>query len=181
MAQYTTATKIFLTVDGQSTSFLTASNFADWFIQAFASSTLSIVMYWIIIAVSLTLISRFFGGKQTTLRNSFVILGYLLSVFMVLYTVRLAMYLALPSIPFETTSWPPVDQVAIDNALSLVAQSWGPLFIYQLGTYFTFVAFAWLVLLGAVAVRTMREISWAKSSVISIIGFAFTLFLFGLP
>lgn len=181
LAQYTTATKIVLTIDGQPTSFLVANNFIDWFVQTFASSTLSIVMYWLVLAVSLTLISRFFGGRETPLRNSLVILGYLLSVLVVLYAVRAAIYLALPSISFQTSSWPPMDQPAIDNALSLIAESWGPLFIYQFGTYFTFFAFAWLVLLGAIAVKTMREISWTKAGVISIIGFALTLFLFGLP
>lgn len=180
-AQYATATKIFLTINGQPTSFTATDFFANWFTNILATTNIYIVMYWLVFAVGLALVGRFFGGKEVKLRSSFVILGYLLSVLVVLYTVRTITYLALPPIAFETGSWPPVEQAEIDAALSRMSQNWGPLLVYQFGSYFTLVSFAWLVLLGIVAVKAMRDISWPKASLVSVAGFMLTAFLFGLP
>jgi hypothetical protein len=91
------------------------------------------------------------------------------------------MYLALPSIQFQTDSWPPMSQTAVDDALTLMAQSWGPLFAYQFGSYFTLVSLAWLVILGMIAVKTMREVSWVKASIVSVVASLITVFLLQLP
>jgi len=181
LGHYASGTKIILRVDGQWTSFLATSGFADWFTRTFAQTALYILMYWFMFALGLALAGRFSKGRETTLRNSFVIFGYLLSVLVVLYAVRAVMYLALPSISFEISSWPPSEQVEIDNVVTLMSETWRPLFIYQFGMYFSLVAFAWLVLLGGVAVKTMREISWAKASAVTFVGFLFPVVLFGLP
>lgn len=180
-AQYASAARIILTISGQPTSFLATDGFAVWFTGTFSTTILYIAMYWLVLSVGLALFGRVFGGRDASLRSSFVVLGYLLSVFLVLYTVRAVMYLGLPSIAFQTSSWPPLDQVERDAALILITQNWEPQLIYQLGNYFTLIAFAWLVLLGTVAVKSLREISWAKASIVSVIGYVFTVFLFGLP
>jgi hypothetical protein len=178
-AQYALATRIFLTVNGQLTSFTATDSFANWFATFLASTDLYIVLYWLVFAVGLALVSRFFGGKEVKLRSSFVILAYLLSVLVVLYAVRTIMYLAIPPIAFETGSW---EQVFFDDAaLTRMSENWGPLLVYQFGSYFTFVSFAWLVLLGVMAVKAMRDISWPKASLVSVAGFMFTAFLFGFP
>jgi len=181
LAQYASATKIILTVDGQLTSFLATNGFSDWLVRTFTSTIIYILIYWLVFAVGLALTGRFFKGRETSLRHSFVILGYLLSVLVVLYAVRVAMYLALPPISFGISSWPPTEQAGIDEAVALMTQTWGSLYVYQFGTYFSLVAFAWLVLLGGIAVKTMREISWTKASIVSFLGFLFTGLLFGLP
>jgi len=181
LAQYATATRIFLTVNDQPTSFVATDSFTNWFTNILASTSFFVVLYWLIIAAGLALVSRFFGGKEVKLRNSLVIFAYLLSVFVVLYAVRAVTYMALPPITFETGSWPPVDQAAIDAALERISQNWGNLFIYQFGSYFTFVSLVWLVLLGTIAVKTMRDISWGKASLVSVTGFMIAVLLFGVP
>ena len=180
-AQYATATRIFLTINGQPTSFTATDLFPNWFTSILATTNLYIVLYWLVFASGLALVGRFFGGKQVKLRSLLVILAYLLSVLIVLYAVRTITYLALPPIAFETGSWPPVEQAQIDAALNLMSQNWGSLLAYQIGSYFTFVSFAWLVLLGVVAVKATRDISWPKASLVSVAGFMFTAFLFGFP
>ncbi len=180
-AQYATATRIFLTINNQPTSFIATDSFANWFTSILASTSFFIVIYWLIVASGLALVSRFFGGKEVKLRNSLVIFAYLLSVFIVLYAVRAITYLALPPITFDVGSWPPVDQVAIDAALERIGQNWGGLLVYQFGSYFTFASLVWLVLLGTIAVKAMREISWTKASLVSVIGFMIAVLLFGLP
>jgi len=180
-SQYVTATRIYLTINDQPTSFVLTDSFINWFTNILESTSIFIVLYWLIIAASLALISRFFGGKVVKLRTSLVIFAYLLSVFVVLYAVRAITYMALPPITFAAGSWPPVDETAINAALELISQNWGGLLIYQFGSYFTFVALVWLVLLGAVAVKTMREISWTKASLVSVTGFMIAVLLFGLP
>ena len=180
-SQYATATRIYLTINDQPTSFVLTDAFINWFTSILASTSTFIVLYWLIIAASLALIGRFFGGKVVKLRTSLVIFAYLLSVFVVLYAVRAITYLTLPPITFATGSWPPADEAAINAALDLIHQNWGGLLIYQFGSYFTFVALAWLALLGAVAVKTMREISWTKAILVSVSGFMIAVLLFGLP
>lgn len=181
VAQYTSATRIWLTINAMPISFLQTENFAPWFAASFSSTILYTMMYWFMLAIGIVLIGRTLKGKDTSLRNSFVILGYLLSVFVVLYAVRTIMYLALPSIQFQTDSWPPMSQTAMDDALNLMAQNWGPLLAYQFGSYFTLVSLAWLVILGTIAVKAMREVSWVKASIASIIASVITVFLLQLP
>lgn len=180
-SQYVTATRIYLTINDQPTNFVLTDSFINWFTSILASTSTFIVLYWLIIAASLALISRFFGGKVVKLPTALVIFSYLLSVFVVLYAVRAITYLALPPITFATSSWPPVDETAINAALDLIHQNWGGLLVYQIGSYFTFFALAWLVILGAIAIKTMREISWTKATLVSVSGFMIAVLLFGLP
>lgn len=181
IAQYVSATRIWLTVNAMSTSFIQTDYFATWFAVSFSSTALFTIIYWFMLTIGLVLISKVIKGKETGLRNSFVIFGYLPSVFVVLYAVRTLMYLALPSLQFQTDVWPPVGQTAIEAALNLMTQSWGPLFAYQFGSYFTFVSFAWLVILGMIAVKMMREVSWLKASIVSIVASLITVLLLQFP
>jgi hypothetical protein len=180
-AQYATATRIFLTIDDQPTILIATDFFTSWFTNILASTNLSIILYWLVFAAGLALVGRFFGKKEVKLQSSLVVLAYLLSVLVVLYAVRTITYLALPPITFTIGSWPPVEEAALDEALSLVSQNWGPLPVYQFGSYFALVSFAWLVLLGVVAVKAMRDISWQRASLVSVIVFMITAFVFGLP
>lgn len=181
IAQFVSATRIWLTVNTVPTSFVQTDNFASWFAVSFSSTVLYTMMYWFMLAIGLVLISRTLKGKETSLRSSFVIFGYLLSVFMVLYTVRALMYLALPTIQFQTDVWPPMGQTAVEDALNLMTQNWGSSFAYQFGYYFTWISLAWLVILGMIAVKTMREVSWLKASIVSVIASLITVFLLQLP
>ena len=179
--QYASATRIFLTINVQPTSFTATDSFPNWFTGILATTNLYIVLYWLVFAAGLALVSRFFGKKEVKLRNVLVILGYLLSVLVVLYAVRTITYLALPPITFDIGSWPPVEQATTDAVLNRMSQEWGSLFVYQFGSYFTLVSFAWLVLLGVIAVKNIRDTSWSKASVVSIAGFMITVLLFGFP
>jgi hypothetical protein len=60
-------------------------------------------------------------------------------------------------------------------------ESWGPFLAYQFGSIFTFVAIAWLVILGAIAVRVFREYSWIKAIAVSAASSVIALIIFGLP
>jgi Yip1 domain len=180
-AQYATATRVYLTIDSQSVNFTATASFTTWFAGILGSTISFIVLYWLIIAASLALIGRFFGGKAIGLRTALVIFSYMLSVFIVLYAVRTITYLSLPPITFDVSSWPPTDEVAINAALERISQNWGSLLVYQIGSYFTFAALAWLIILGAIAVKTMREISWTRAALVSITGIMIAALLFGLP
>lgn len=178
---YTRAADIDLNINGQQTSFIATDAFSGWFLSFLISLLISIIIYWIVFASGLALVSRSLSGKQTSWRVQVLGLVYLLSVFVVTYAVRAVAYLALPKLYFEQLSfWPPVEEAQINSALNVILQGWGPLY-----PYFEFilpiVAFAWLVLLGAAAVKVLREVSWIKALIVSVIGFSITLILFGLP
>lgn len=180
-ALYASAAKIILNIDGP-TSFLVTDAFNGWFASNLASSSLSILLYWLLFASILVLISRLIGGKEVSWRVLLLSFAYLLSVFIILYAVRAVMYLALPSIYFDmVSSWPPMDEAQVDAVLNRMTESWGSLYVYQFGTIFTFVAFVWLVILGAIAVKALREVSWGKAVAVAVIGFSIALFLFGPP
>ncbi len=181
VAQYASATRIILYINDQPTSLLATDFFSGWYVGVFTSTALNIFLYWAIFAIGLTLISRMFGGKDTSWRAMLVVFGYVSSVFIVLYAVRAAMYLALPPIDFNFLSmWPP-NSDQINQTLQLVEDTWGPLYAYQLTNVFTFAALAWLVLLATIAVRALRGVGWGRAIAVAAISFTFTLFLFGIP
>jgi hypothetical protein len=172
-ALYAFASKIILNIDGP-TSFLATGLFNGWYTSTLASNLFYIVLYWIIFASGLVLISRIVGGgKETSWRALLIVFGYLLSVFIILYAVRTVLYLALPSLNLRISSWPPVGETEVNDALKVMTETWGALYAYQFLSYFPLVAFVWLVML--------RETSWTKAVTVSVIGFAITLFLFGPP
>lgn len=183
-AQYVSATRIVLTIgESQFVDFVATGNFMNWFLGTSSANAFTIAIYWLTAAASLALISRFSfrGGKVFSLRVTLTILGYLLSVFVVLYALRVAIYLTLPPIRFPSSTWPPTDPTDIDLAMNLMSQNWTPLPAFQLGTILAIAAFVWLTLLGTAAIKAMHEISWFKAGLISVTGFVLTLTLFGLP
>jgi len=179
---YTSATRIIININGQPTNLLVTDYFSPWYVGVFASTALNVFLYWAILALGLTLISRMFGGKDTSWRAMLVVFGYVSSVFIVLYVVRAVMYLALPSIDFYFLStWPPTSESQRSQIVQLVQDMWGPLYAYQLTNMFTFVALAWFVLLAAIAVRALRGVGWGRAIAVAAISFTFTLLLFGMP
>lgn len=180
VAQYAFGTKIFLTINGESVGFVTTDLFMNWFVGALANIVAySIILYWLVAAISMALIGRFFGGgKAISLRVSLTVLGYLLSVFVVLWTVRAIIYLSLPPIAFPYNTWPPIEPSEREGATSLIVQSWGPLLGVRFDFYFAYATFVWLVLLGMVAVKTMYETTWVKAGIVAVLGFMFAFMFF---
>lgn len=176
-ALYASATRIYLTINSQLTSFLVTDAFNSWFTANLAVSLFGVLFYWLVFATGLALLSRLFAGKKVSLRIVFPDLAYLLSVFVVLYAVRAAMYLALPTIPFGINYWPPAGDTDVSAAVNLMTGTWSPLYVYQFGYFFSMAAYVWLIILGAIAVKTLREISWSKSLLVSAACFFIPLFL----
>lgn len=178
---YAFASKIILNVNGP-TSFVATGLFNSWFTSNFAATLLYIVLYWLIFASGLALVGKIVGGKDSSWRSVLAVLGYLLSVFIVVYAVRTLLYLSLPPLFFEqSSSWPPVETTETDAALGIINANWGTLYTYQLLTYLPVAAFLWMAVLGAVAVRVLREVSWGRALIVSIVGLFIALFLFGPP
>lgn len=179
---YAFASKIVLNINGP-TSLLATDFFPSWYTNVFVSTLVYIILYWSVFASSLALLSKMLGGKETSWRAVLVVLASLLSVFIILYAVRALMYLALPSIYFtDNSSWPPVSQSPEESAaFALFSQSWSSLSVYQFLNFFPWFALAWLVALGAMAIRALREVSWTRATIVSVICFAIALILFGLP
>lgn len=178
---YAYATRLIININNQPTSFLVTDFFSGWYVGVFTSTALNIFLYWAIFAIGLTLISRMFGGKDTSWRAMLVVFGYVSSIFIVLYGVRAVMYLALPPIDFYFLStWPP-NSDQISQTSQLFQDTWGPLYAYQLTSVFTYAALGWLVLLAAIAVRALRGVGWGRAIAVAAISFTFTLFLFGIP
>jgi hypothetical protein len=180
--QYVSATRIILLINNQSTSLASAPFFANWFTNQFALTMLTIILFWLVFATSLALISPIFKGKQISFRALYIILGYLLTVFLILYAVRILVYSLLPSIRFDfLSSWPPSSQSDIDAVNKLVTDNWGSNIVFEFGNIFTLIAFMWLIMLGSVAIRAVREISWQKAFLVSLVGAILSFLLLGPP
>jgi len=178
---YAFATKVVLQVNSEPTSFLAAGIFSDWFLGYFASTAFGIILYWLIFATGLALISRVLGGKEISIRVLFLGLAYLLSVFVILYAVRTVIYLALPTLYFSGLShWPPADEMEVNSALNVINAGWGVL-PSQIDFALAFASLIWLAVLGAVAVKVLREVSWSKAAAVSLVVIIFTFLLLRLP
>ncbi len=178
---YASATKIDLAVNSIRTSFLATTTFNGWFATQLALSVVGLLLYWLVFTSGLALISSMIGGKQTSWRTLLIGLAYLLVVFVVIYAVRAVVYFLLPTIYFQdSSSWPPIDTAERDAAVTLITENWGPLYAY-FENFLPLVTAAWLVTLGAIAVKTLREVSWIRAAIASLIGLTVTLFIFGLP
>lgn len=178
---YTFATKVFVNINDQPTSFLAADSFSNWYISYLVSTTFGIVVYWLIFATGLVLISRMLGGKDISFRILFPDLAYLLSVFVILYAVRTVVYWTLPSLYFsELSHWPPINDAEISSAVSVIEKNWGSL-PSEIDFIFSFASFAWLAILGTAAVKVLRELQWKRAILVSVIAITFTFFLLRLP
>jgi hypothetical protein len=178
---YASATKIDLTINGVRTSFLATTTFNGWFVTSLALSVVGLLLYWLVFASGVAVISSMLGGKQTSWRTLLIGLTYLLTVFVVIYAVRAAVYSLLPTIYFrDSSSWPPMDAVERDAAATLITENWGTPYAY-FENFLPLVTVAWLVTLGAIAVKTLREIGWIRAMIVSFIGLIVTVFIFGLP
>ena len=180
-SEYAFSTRILIKINDQFIVIAATGFFPSWFVPTFMSTLIGILLYWSVFVASFFLLGRIFGGKETSLRNSLVIFAYTLSVFALLYAIRTVVYLALPSLGLEINYWPPTE--ADYNYVSdLVNQNWSTAYAFQIGFgYFSFAALAWLTILGAIAQKVTRGISWGRALVVSITGFLVLFLLFGPP
>ena len=180
-SEYAFSTRIFIKMDDQFIVIPATESFLSWFVPTFMSTLIGILLYWSVFAVSFLLLGRILRGEETSLRNSLVIFAYALSVFALLYAIRAAAYLALPSLNLEISYWPPTE-ADYSYVSDFVNQNWSTAYAFQIGYgYFSFAALAWLTILGAIAQKTTRGISWGRALVVSITGFLVLFFLFGPP
>jgi len=178
---YAFASRVVVNINEQRTSFLVLGSFNNWYTSYIASTVFGIVLYWLVFATGIILISRLLGGKNVSLRILFTSLAYLLSVFVFLYAVRTVIYLTLPSLYFKDLSnWPPMNETERNSAISVIEKGWGTL-PSEIELVLSFAALVWLAVLGAVAVKTLREVNWSKAVLVSLSVIAFTFLLFRLP
>jgi hypothetical protein len=86
----------------------------------------------------------------------------------------------LPQINFNFSTWPPASEADVTLAQEEISNIWGSTLVFQAGAYVNLIIDAWLVMLGAIAVRAYREVAWSKAATIAVTAYLvyFTLRLF---
>jgi hypothetical protein len=174
------ASKIFLTINGQPTSLIATDYFSNFLLQGLMQSVLIFAFNWLIFAGALLLIASVLGAKGGGWRPFFILVGYAFSVFIVRTAITAALVSTLPQLSFSFSVWPPASEADVTLAQDQISAVWGPTFAFQAGAYFNLIIDAWLVILGAIAVRAYREVAWSKAATISVTAYLvyFTLRLF---
>jgi hypothetical protein len=178
--QFSVATKIILNINLQPTSLVATDFFQNFFIQGIIESIFIFSLNWLLFGGALLLIATIMGAKGGSWRQFFIIVGYALTVFILRTVVSAVLVSTLPQINFSLSAWPPGTEEERTNANNLINANWGPLLAFQAGSYVNLVFDAWLVILGATALRAYRAIPWSRAAIISVTAYLiyFTLRLF---
>jgi hypothetical protein len=178
--QFSVGTKIILNISAQPTSLVATDFFPNFLIQGVIESIFIFFLSWLIFGGALLLIATVMGAKGGSYRQFFIIVGYALTVFILRTVVSAVLVSTLPQINFGLSAWPPATEEETTNANNLINANWGSLLAYQAGTYVNLAFDAWLVILGATALRAYRAIPWGKAATIAVTAYLiyFTLRLF---
>jgi len=129
---------------------------------------LNFAMNWILWAGILLLVAKLFNEDLGRWNVFFVVIGYSFMTAVVYNLVNVVPLLALPplNVPLDV------------NALNVLLEvSWRPLLAYQLWLYIPFMGEVWVAVLGAVAVRVKKEVTWSKAATIAAVAFAIRFLL----
>lgn len=176
------SSKVFILIDGTSTSFLASNTFANYIFFNLTQTAMLFIFNWIIYAGVLLLVMRTFREKRGSWRTFFVLVGYAFSIMLIQSAVSAVLIVTLPEIHFSNLStWPPSTQDEVTIASNKIQEIWGPIPAFQAVTYlnFFYINFIdiWLVLLSVVAVHAFSETTWGKAVMISATAFTFRFFL----
>lgn len=174
--QFTVSSKIQL----MGTSLVDTSFFESVLVSGVVQSFSIFIISWLIFAAALLLLSSLLGAKGGSWSQLFIIIGYALSVFVLRTVVSALLILTLPPINFNLSAWPPTTETDITNVNNQIAADWGPLPGFQVGGYINLIFDAWLVILGAVAMRAYKGVTWSRAAIIAVTAYLiyFTLRLF---
>jgi len=179
---YAYSSKVFLSIDGMPTSFVSSNMFSSFIVSVLTQSVLLFVLNWLIYAGVLFLVMRVFGQKGGSWRSFFILVGYAFSIMIVQSVVSVLLIATLPEIRFSNLStWPPSTQDEIAIANTGIQEMWGQIPAYQALAYLNFpyvnIVDIWLVILSVIVVHSFSEITWGKAVAISIAAFAMRFFL----
>jgi len=181
VVQYAAASKIILNINAQPVSLLESSYFQSLLITGMIESVFLFVLNWAIFAGALLLITTLMGAKGGSWRLSFILVGYAFTVFVVRTVITAALVSTLPQLNLSNlSSWPPSTETEQTYYFNQVNSVWGPSVASQALQVVNFAVDVWLVILGTIAVRVYREISWSKAAIIAVTAYLmfFTLRLF---
>lgn len=173
--------KVFIYINGTSTSFLASSMFSVSIAAVLIQGALFFAENWLLYAGVLFLVMRVFGQKGGSWRLFFILMGYAFSIMIIQSVVSALLFATLPEIHFSNLStWPPSTEDELAIASAGIQENWGSMPAFQALVYFNFpvnIIDIWLVLLTVMIVHTFSEITWGKAAMISVTAFILRLFL----
>lgn len=127
-----------------------------------------LILWMVYFAVLFVFMKALVADFQASGKSMFLTLGYAFSVEILRGTLSLILALTLPTLYFGYT-------LTLQEAL---AQSWTPMWTYQVVTIFSILIMVWVIHLAAVALRTLHdELSWIKALAISAVAYLAAIIL----
>ena len=186
--EYIRSSKILLEVEtggGIYTPFNATDLFRSRLISTLTSSTLGFFLKWLIYGASFLLILKLFRTQEGPWHHIFILIGYTFIVATIFVIVNAILISTLPIIRLDFETWTQAFLEGDVEALSQVLQEYErnlaglPAQIAQIGFYLIIVNEVWTTALGAIAVHFLREVSWNKAIVVSVIVSSLSLLLMG--
>lgn len=170
-AEYSRAAKIILHNGTLDTSLLNSDFFGTRLIVVLARNSYYFLLNWIFYAGILLLMARFFGVRGGPWRQFFVVVGYVFFVWAVYFAINALLFPTLPEIHFEMSAWSSQTPEDMQNVAIHFQEVWGPTFVFQIQSFLAAAFWFWLVLLGAIALHSSREIPWGKAIMTALVAY----------
>ena len=176
-ASYISSSKILLETEKGTGAYMPLTStdlFTGPLIWTLTYTMFSFFLNWFFYGITFLLIMKLFGVKEGPWRQLFILIGYTFIVTAVVVFVRAILIYTYPTVNFEFETW--------TKALEGNAQAQVTIFqeyarrAYAFASYFFVVREVWTAALSAVAIHFLREVSWNKALIISVIVSTASLF-----
>ena len=183
-AQYVSSSKTLLQAEEGSGTYvpLTATDlFSGRLMLTLTNTSFRFFLNWLIYGATFLLVLKLFRAKEGSWHKLFILIGYTFIVAAVFVFVSAIFISTFPTINFEFETWTKAFLEGDVQAQTLMLQkyenNWVLLPAYQIGSYLFIAVEVWTAALGAVAVHSLREVSWNKALIISTVVAALSFFL----
>lgn len=174
---YVYASKIFLTINDQYTSFLASNMFSSFMLSYSVEIITGFLAGWFVYASILFVLIGVLKEKRESARPFFVLIGYTFSVLIVRMVISAALVATLPDLPLSISVWPPATEEDFLIYLDQYNAIWAPTLASQAAPWLPWIVYGWLVMLTAIAVRNSTETTWGKAIMISVTAYLALLVL----
>jgi hypothetical protein len=165
---------------GKYVSFVTLSFYSQWFVSSLMSTTVDVLIRWLLYAALIWLIIKMFHGKTGPLNILFIVIGYTFCNRIVQAPVDALLISTLPPLNFPLKAWKPIageEGVASKLLSKIYEKEWYNTLPYNLSIFLTLAIYVWTIALGTIALRFLGEIEWKKAAAVSSIAYIMSIFL----
>jgi len=164
----------------KSFSFLTTESLGNYIAFSLMSTVIGFFLTWIVYVGSFFIVSLGAHQRIGSWRALFVVIGYAFAIAIPGILVRAILYSTFPALSFPISSWLPSTSDDYIRAGVIIEHYWYPNIVYQYSPFANLILDIWIVVLCAVSIRALGELSWKRAAVFTAFAYFIKFFLFGL-